>query len=191
MVFSSLEFLYIFMPLFFGVYYLVPAKMRNGILLMGSLCFYAVGTWMVPGHFLLFILSMSIDYFVGRGMERFARRKKLILWLGVLFHILCLGFFKYFPFIAGEISALFSGNGLSLKILLPIGISFYTFQGLSYIIDVYRGTVPAEKSALRFFVYLSMFPQLIAGPIVTYNEVRRDLSCREIRKADVSHGLGI
>ncbi len=191
MVFSSLEFLYIFMPLFFGAYYAVPPKMRNGILLMGSLCFYAVGTWMVPGHFLLFILSMSIDYFVGRGMERFARRKKLILWLGILFHILCLGFFKYFTFIAGEISTLFSGHGLSFKILLPIGISFYTFQGLSYIVDVYRGTVPAEKSALQFFVYLSMFPQLIAGPIVTYNEVRRDLPCREICKADVSRGLGI
>ncbi len=191
MVFSSLEFLYIFMPLFFGAYYAVPPKMRNGILLMGSLCFYAVGTWMVPGHFLLFILSMSIDYFVGRGMERFVRRKKLILWLGILFHILCLGFFKYFPFIAGEISTLFSGHGLSFKILLPIGISFYTFQGLSYIVDVYRGTVPAEKSALQFFVYLSMFPQLIAGPIVTYNEVRRDLPCREIRKSDVSYGLGI
>ena len=190
MVFSSIKFIYIFMPLFFGVYYAVPDRAKNAILLIGSLCFYAVGTWTAPEHFLLFILSMSLDYFVGRGMERFARYKKLILQLGILFHILCLGFFKYFTFIAGELSALFSGHGLSLKILLPIGISFYTFQGLSYLVDVYRGTVQAEKNPVHFFVYLSMFPQLIAGPIVTYPEVQQDLSRRKISRSDISQGLG-
>lgn len=190
MVFSSLKFIYIFMPLFFGVYYAVPHRAKNGILFLGSLCFYAVGTWTAPGHFLLFILSMLLDYIVGRGMEHFPRRKKLILQLGILFHIFCLGFFKYFTFIAGELSSLFTGHGLSFEILLPIGISFYTFQGLSYIVDVYRGTVPAEKSPLQFFVYLSMFPQLIAGPIVTYPEVQKDLPCRRIDKATVNCGFG-
>ncbi len=179
------------MPLFFLGYYAVPARMRNGILLLGSLCFYAVGTWKTPGHFFLFLLSMSVDYFVGRGMEHFPQKKKALLWSGILFHVFCLGFFKYVSFMVGELSALFTGHGLSLHILLPIGISFYTFQGLSYVIDVYRGTVAPEKNPVHFFVYLSMFPQLIAGPIVTYPEVRQELSRRTITKSDISRGLGV
>lgn len=192
MVFSSLKFLYLFMPIFFGIYYAVPSKGKNVILLIGSLCFYAIGTWTSPEHFLIFLISMSIDYLAGILIQRFPRFKKLFLWLGIGFHILCLGFFKYFPFLTEELSALFpkAGFALPFEILLPIGISFYTFQGISYLADVYRGTVPAEKSMLRFFVYLSMFEQLIAGPIVTYPEIRNDLRSRTIDKATVSSGLG-
>ena len=192
MVFSSLQFIFIFMPIFFGIYYAVPGKFRNVILLIGSLCFYAVGTLASPEHFVVFILSMVIDYAVGISMEKFTRRKKLILWLGIVFHMLCLGFFKYFTFIRSEILNLFpnAAIGVNLRILLPIGISFYTFQGISYIVDVYRGSVKAEKSLLRFCVYLSMFEQLIAGPIVTYAQIREDLPSRKITKATVSEGFG-
>lgn len=192
MVFSSLKFLYLFMPIFFGLYYAVPSKGKNAVLLLGSLCFYAIGTWKTPVHFLVFLISMSADYLAGLLMVRFPRFRKHFLLLGISLHILCLGFFKYIPFLTEEAAALFPNAGIALpfEILLPIGISFYTFQGISYLADVYRGTVPAEKSMLRFFVYLSMFEQLIAGPIVTYPEIRRELHSRVIDRTAVSSGLG-
>lgn len=192
MVFSSLPFLYIFMPIFFSIYYAVPSKGKNAILLLGSLCFYAIGTVAAPMHFVIFLLSMAMDYAVGLLIEKRNRYKKRFLWLGIIFHMLCLGFFKYFTFISEEILSLFPNSGikLHLDILLPIGISFYTFQGISYMVDVYRGTIKPEKSLLRFCVYLSMFEQLIAGPIVTYSQIQKDLSSRKIDKSMVSEGIG-
>ncbi len=192
MVFSSLPFLYIFMPIFFGIYYAVPSRVKNLVLLLGSLCFYAVGTLKTPIHFLIFLLSMVVDYLVGRQIEKRPEHKKWFLWMGVLFHILCLGFFKYFTFLSAEILKFFPNSGihLDLGIVLPIGISFYTFQGISYIADVYRGKVKAEKSLLRFCVYLSMFEQLIAGPIVTYSQIKDDLPERKIDKETVFGGFG-
>ncbi len=192
MVFSSIEFIYVFMPIFFGVYYAVPNKAKNAILLMGSLCFYAVGTFSAPEHFIIFILSMVIDYLVGGSIEKFSNHKKVFLWLGILYHVVCLGFFKYFTFVGNEIVSLFPNANvkLHLHILLPIGISFYTFQGISYIVDVYKGTIRAEKSLLRFCVYLSMFEQLIAGPIVTYSQIQEELPSRKINKSIVSEGFG-
>lgn len=193
MVFSSIPFLYVFMPIFFGVYYLVPDRRKNAVLLLGSLCFYAVGTLETPGHFFVFLLSMVVDYLVGALIELYTARKKLFLILGICFHLVCLGFFKYFAFFVNDVLGVIPGVELSmdLKILLPIGISFYTFQGISYIADVYRGKIRAERSLLRFCVYISMFEQLIAGPIVTYSQVRRDLRKRRIRKQDVLDGLGL
>lgn len=192
MVFSSLQFVFIFMPIFFGIYYAVPSRFRNLILLVGSLCFYAVGTLRTPVHFIIFILSMVIDYIIALAMEKFTKRKKLFLCLGIAFHILCLGFFKYFTFVSNEVLSLFPNTAIkiNLHILLPIGISFYTFQGISYITDVYRGKVKAERSLLQFCVYLSMFEQLIAGPIVTYSQIQADLPSRKINKSIVSAGFG-
>lgn len=190
MVFSSLPFLLVFMPIFFGLYYFVPPKGRNIILLLGSLCFYAVGTWNAPAHFILFLASMVLDYILGVEMERHEDKKKLLLTLGVVFHLLALGFYKYFTFLSQEILKFFPGAHLDLNILLPIGISFYTFQGISYIADVYKGKVRAEKSLLRFCVYLSMFEQLIAGPIVTYSQVKDRLKVRKITLPMVVDGLG-
>ena len=193
MVFSSIPFLYVFMPLFFGIYYLAPGRWRNVVLLMGSLCFYAVGTVKAPLHFLLFLVSMAVDYLAGALMQLHRERKKQILIVGVGFHLLCLGWFKYAGFFVNEVLTLIPGINWSvdLNLLLPIGISFYTFQGISYLADVYRGRIRAERSPLRFFVFISMFEQLIAGPIVTYPEVRRDLRNRTLSKEQVLEGFGI
>lgn len=192
MVFSSLPFVLLFMPIFFGIYYAVPSRGKNAILLLGSLVFYAVGTVQAPEHFAIFILSMALDYVLGRRMEQNPGRKRFYLVTGVVFHLLALGFFKYVPFMVGELHQAFSWVPVEFTryILLPIGISFYTFQGISYLADVYRGTVPVEKSPVRFFVYISMFPQLIAGPIVTYGQVREHLRERRLEKAAVLDGLG-
>lgn len=173
MVFSSLPFLFIFLPVFFGCYYLVPGCKRNIILLAGSLCFYFVGTWEHPEHLILFLISILLDFSLGYLIEKRPQHKTAALSAGILFHLICLGTFKY------------SGLGLTL----PIGISFYTFQGISYLADVYRGRVPAEKSLLRFSVYLAMFEQLIAGPIVTYDSVRPQLARRKLLPEVVLKGL--
>ena len=190
MVFSSLQFLLIFMPIFFGFYYFVPSKYRNVILLLGSLSFYAVGTVTAPEHFVVFILSMVMDYTVGVLIKKYKTHKKAFLITGIVLHLISLGFFKYFTFIAREVSGIFPQFNANLDILLPIGISFYTFQGISYIADVYKGKVKAERSLLRFCVYISMFEQLIAGPIVTYAEVKNELPSRVIKKSAVIKGLG-
>lgn len=175
MVFSSLSFLFLFLPVFFGCYYLAPARARNAVLLAGSLCFYFFGTREHPEHLILFLVSILLDFFLGLLIERRPRYKKAVLCTGVFFHLACLGTFKY------------AGLGLTL----PIGISFYSFQGISYLADVYRRRVPAEKSLLRFGVYLAMFEQLIAGPIVPYDSVRRRLARRKIPSELVFKGIRI
>lgn len=190
MVFSSLQFVFIFIPIFFLCYYRVPARMRNAILLAGSLCFYFVGTVKNPEYLILLIVSILIDFALGRCMEKHPNKKKVFLILGVVFHVLSIVAFKYLSFILGEAQSLFPNLTLSVNIVLPIGISFYTFQGISYIADVYRGKVEAEKSLLHYAVYISMFEQLIAGPIVTYDHVQKDLAHREIEKSVVLEGIG-
>ena len=172
MVFSSLEFIFIFMPIFFGCYYFVPNRVKNVVLLFGSLCFYFVGTITHPGHMILFLISIIADFAIGLLMERHSEHRKVYLTAGIVFRLLILLTFK------------FSG-------LPPIGISFYTFQGISYLVDVYRGTVEAENSLLRYAVYLSMFEQLIAGPIVTYGRVKEALRQRKTKISSVMNGIGI
>lgn len=175
MVFSSLKFIFIFLPIFFGCYYLVPDHWKNEILFLGSMCFYATGTIGHPMHFLIFVISMVLDFTLGNFIEEFPKQKKQYLTAGVGFHLISLGMFKY------------SGLGLTL----PIGISFYTFQGISYLADVYRGKVRAEKSLLRYCVYISMFEQLIAGPIVTYSQVKENLRHRSIPVSTIANGIRI
>lgn len=191
MVFSSLQFIFIFMPIFFGCYYLVPNRIKNVILLMGSLCFYFIGTLHHPAHFILFLISILIDFFVGLFIEQYGKYRKLLLVLGILFHLLSLSAFKYLGFVLGEVSRLFPAFAWTTNLLLPIGISFYTFQGISYLADVYRGTITAEKSLLRYAVYISMFAQLIAGPIVTYSQVKKALRRRKISITAATNGIGI
>lgn len=191
MVFSSLEFMFIFMPIFFLAYYLVPWKAKNIILLLGSLTFYFVGTINNPEHFALFVLSIIVDFFAAQLMEKYEKHKKLFLCLGVFFHLISLGVFKYSGFILGEISKISDSFNFATQIALPIGISFYTFQGISYIADVYKGKTKAEKSLLNYAVYISMFEQLIAGPIVTYDQVSNELRHRKITCEDIIKGYGI
>ncbi len=191
MVFSSLQFILIFMPLLFGAYYLLPAKFRDSVLFAGSLCFYFVGTVHNPEHFILFVISIVLDLYIAVAIEKFQNRKKLFLAIGVLFHLLCLATCKYSGFLFGEINKIAPSLDLALDIVLPIGISFYTFQGISYIADVYRGTIKAEKSLLKYGVYISMFEQLIAGPIVTYRQVRKELYRRKLTIVKLIKGIEI
>lgn len=191
MVFSSLQFIFIFIPIFFGCYYVMPDKYKNIILLLGSLSFYFVGTKDNPEYFILFLLSIMLDFGIGLAIEKYERHKKLFLIVGVVFHLLCLGTFKYSGFLFGEINRLVPSLDLAIQFILPIGISFYTFQGISYIADVYKGTIRAEQSLLDYAVYLSMFEQLIAGPIVTYSHVEKELHSRKIRMAAVLRGVSI
>lgn len=191
MVFSSLPFIGIFLPIFFAFYYLVPKNMKNAILFAGSLIFYFVGTVDHLEHYILFLLCVILDFWLGILIEKYQKQKKLLLIFGIIFHFGTLFCYKYLGFVAGEVNELVPGLNLVVDLVLPIGISFYTFQGVSYLVDVYRGTVPAEKSLLNYGVYITMYEQLIAGPIVTYNDVRKELHNREIKLQAVLNGLGI
>ena len=196
MVFSSLTFIFIFLPVFFAVYYLLPARHRNHWILLGSLAFYAYGTIDEPVAFFLIICSVAVNYAAGIGMGKHERRRKLILTIALIYNFGCLFVFKYLNFLAFSVSDLMnvfvptSGEAAPIvHLLLPIGISFYTFQIVSYLIDVYRGDIPAERSPVKLGTYLCMFSQLIAGPIVTYPTVSERLSKREITLAGVNSGL--
>jgi len=191
MVFSSLNFVLIFMPVFFACYYIVPEKWKNAVLLIGSLSFYLVGTLKTPYHFALFVLSIIVDFEVGVGIEKYQKHKKAILVSGILFHLIALSVFKYSDFVFSQLTPFIPKLSEIPSLGLPIGISFYTFQGISYIADVYRGKTKAEKSVLRYAVYIAMFEQLIAGPIVTYSRVKGSLRSRKINASAVLCGLGM
>ena len=179
MVFSSINFLLIFFPIFFTCYYLTPNKYKNYTLLLGSLAFYFIGTLNAPYHFVLLIACMLVDFFAGLGISRSEKHKKLLLVLGIIFHLICLCTFKYASFIIGELGKLSDSFNITVNIILPIGISFYTFQTMSYTIDVYRRTAKVQKNIINLAAYVTMFPQLIAGPIVRYQDVADQLEYRE------------
>lgn len=175
MVFSSFVFLLAFLPIVLLLYYLCPARLRNLVLLVFSLVFYA---WGEPVYVLIMLFSIVFDYANGRLIEHFKNKNcpgkaKAALIVDLCGNLAILGFFKYTDFVIGSINSI-TGAGLSLlHIALPIGISFYTFQTMSYTIDVYRGEVAAQKNILTFATYVTLFPQLIAGPIVQYKTVEK------------------
>ena len=190
MLFSSIPFLYYFLPLVLAVYFLVPRGLKNAVLFASSLLFYA---WGEPRFCLFMLLSILQGYVFGRLIEKNAENRKwskIFLTASVLLSLGLLGYCKYADFFISSLNAV---TGLSLKLLrvaLPIGISFYTFQILSYVVDVYRRDVPAQKSLLKLGTYIAMFPQLIAGPIVRYAEIAPQLDERETTLEDVSAGAG-
>ena len=188
MVFSSVLFLFRFLPIFMICYYVAPRGMKNLILLFGSLFFYA---WGEPVYVLLMLFSIAVDYFNGRMIERFRGTPKARLFLlsSVVINLFVLGFFKYADFLIGTVNAVFGADLPLLNLPLPIGISFYTFQTMSYTIDVYRGEAKVQKNLLDFSVFVTMFPQLIAGPIVKYRDVARELRSRSADICAISHGL--
>lgn len=188
MVFSSVIFLFRFFPLFFVCYYAAPKRMKNFILFLGSLFFYA---WGEPVYVLLMLFSTMVDYTHGRMLERFRGRKaaRAILLSSVLINLSVLCFFKYVDFLIGTINSLTGSSLPQMGLPLPIGISFYTFQTMSYTIDVYRGEAKVQKNLLDFGVYVTMFPQLIAGPIVKYREVEERLHDRQVSLQAISAGL--
>lgn len=182
MVFSSLSFIFIFLPIFLFIYYFTPYKLKNFILFAGSMIFYGIGVMGNPFYIILFIISIAVNYIIGVAVEN-NPRKKILLILGLIYNFAWLFLFKYSSFM---LSGLFEVS----EFVLPLGISFYTFQMVSYIIDVYRGDVKAEKSIITLGAYISMFPQLIAGPIVTYGTVRKKLhSKRRFQITNLASGL--
>ena len=180
MVFSSNVFLFFFLPLTLLLYTLCPRRFRNALLLAASLLFYA---WGEPVYLSLMVFTILLNYLSGRLLDAPERRpgsRKRVLVLALAMNLSLLGFFKYAGFLARTLNALLPAN-LRLpvpEIPLPIGISFYIFQAMSYTIDVFRGQVSAERDLLRFGTYVSLFPQLIAGPIVRYRDVAQQLKSR-------------
>jgi len=191
MVFSSLLFIFRFLPLFFITYILSPIKYRNLILLIGSLLFYSFGE---PKYFIVMIASILVDYFVGINIENnFDNRKKCkhLLLISILFNMGSLFFFKYFNFFINNVNMILGLSINELNITLPLGISFYSFQTLSYSIDVYRGEVKAERNIIDFGAFVSSFPQLIAGPIVKYSDIDKEIKNREIKLTNIEEGIKI
>ena len=188
MLFSSIPFLFYFLPIVTAIYFLVPFRLKNTVLLLASLVFYA---WGEPKYVVLMIASILLFFFCGLAIGKAAERKWKKFWLtvSVVVSLALLAVFKYADFFVESFNAV---TGLSLpllKLALPIGISFYTFQCLSFTVDVYRGTAEVQKNILSFGAYVALFPQLIAGPIVRYVDVARELNSRSHSWADVTLGL--
>ncbi len=188
MLFSSITFLYYFFPAVLILYFIAPKKLKNTVLLLSSLIFYA---WGEPKYIFLMLISIICGYVCGLLIEKFKGKtaSKVTLVFSCLISLGMLGYFKYADFFITNFNAV---TGLSLpllKIALPIGISFYTFQILSYTVDVYRGTVPAQRNFINLAAYVTMFPQLIAGPIVRYSDVEKQLTERTHSIAKASEGV--
>ena len=184
MVFSNLIFLYLFLPLCLAAYFLcrsVPAK--NAVLIVFSLIFYA---WGEPVYLFLMIAAAAVNWGFGLLIEK--RHKRVFLVLALVLDLGYLAVFKYTGFVVENLNALFGASIPVPVIALPIGISFYTFQALSYTVDVWRGDVPAQRSFAKFLLYISLFPQLIAGPIVRYADVAGQIDARSFDAADAFYG---
>ncbi len=188
MLFSSIPFLYYFLPIVIICYFLVPRQLKNTVLLLFSLVFYA---WGEPKYVLLMLATIGLFYGCGIAIGKAQTKpfKTFWLWVSVAVGVGLLAVFKYADFFVESFNAV-TGLGIPLlRLALPIGISFYTFQSLSYTIDVYRGNVPVQKNIISFGAYVTLFPQLIAGPIVRYADVNRELDSRTHSWADICLGL--
>lgn len=177
MLFSSITFLYVFLPCVLIFYFAVPKKFKNSVLLISGLLFYA---WGEPKYVFLMIGAILFNYICGIIIENNREKvfAKITLTSSIIVNLGMLAYFKYTDFFIDSFNLLFNIELPLLKIALPIGISFYTFQILSYVIDVYRGTVKAQKNIINLGAYIVMFPQLVAGPIVRYSDINRSLSSR-------------
>ena len=195
MLFSSLVFLWYFLPAVFLLYFITKnLHIRNGVLLAASLFFYA---WGEPKYVILMLVSIGLNYFFGLWIGRMQskHRMRLAVTTCVFLNLLLLGYFKYFNFaveIANSLLSCFAGGAYTLsfrEIALPVGISFYTFQALSYVVDVYRGTIQAQKNIFHLALYISFFPQLIAGPIVKYHDVCEQIGNRQCTAEGMAYGI--
>ncbi|MBS4194335.1 MBOAT family O-acyltransferase [Lederbergia citri] len=188
MVFSSIVFLFVFLPITLFIYYLSHRKMKNLLLLILSLIFYA---WGEPIYILLMLLSAVMDYLHGLLIAKFKGKvfAKLFLLSSLIFNIGLLSFFKYADFFIENLNLLMGADLKLLNLPLPIGISFYTFQTMSYTIDVYRGKVQPQKNPIALAMYICLFPQLIAGPIVRYETIEKELVHRRVTIHQFADGV--
>mgnify|MGYP000918307980 CR=1 FL=1 len=189
MVFSSLNFIFVFLPLVLLLYYLAPRRFRNAVLFLASLFFYA---WGEPVYIVLMLFSTLVDYVHGLLINRFRDSKnlaRLFLLSSVVINLGLLGFFKYAGFLLRVLNSICGLELVEFSLPLPIGISFYTFQTMSYTIDVYRDRIPVQRNFIDFATYVSFFPQLIAGPIVRYREIAAQLVDRQ--ESTASFGSGV
>lgn len=198
MVFNSIAFIMYFMPVFFLVYYILPASYKNAWLFLASLGFYYYGVRGNPGYLLLMIMSVVVNFVAGKliAAQKTKRARKAWLVVGIVYDLGWLILFKYLGFLIENLNALFGAMHVKVQLetwnlILPIGISFYTFQIISYLVDVYRRETKAEKSLISLGTYLCMFPQLIAGPIVNYHLIQEQLHKRKHSMEKVESGLKV
>lgn len=197
MLFSSMTFIYVFLPIVCSIYLLVRNELKNHVLLIASLLFYA---WGEPKYLAIMIFTILINYIFAILIEKARNQtktnafksifinKKLLLSLCIIANLSILGYFKYFNFLAENINYLFKSNVDFIKVIMPIGISFYTFQSISYVMDVYRGQ-SAQKDMYKLALYIALFPQLIAGPIVKYHEISAQIESRLVNFSTLSYGI--
>ncbi|NLY72366.1 MAG: MBOAT family protein [Tissierellia bacterium] len=176
MLFSSLGFLYYFLPLVLVLYFLAPDRLKNKVLLLASLIFYG---WGEPRLILLMLISILVHYLLGIRIEEDEENSKLWLILSIVFQLGLLGYYKYSNFFIDNVNHIFKTSLPLLKVSLPLGISFYSFQIMSYTIDVYRKETRAQRSYTDLATYISLFPQLVAGPIVRYSQIAESLKYRQ------------
>ena len=192
MLFSSTVFLFLFLPIVLGIYFIIPKKLKNTFLLLASLFFYA---WGETFFVMLMIFSIFFNYICGLLIEKFKKRKvsTIILILSIIGNLGLLGFFKYTNFIVNNINSVITLIKLPIinlsPVHLPIGISFFTFQAMTYVIDIYKNISPAQKNPINIALYISLFPQLIAGPIVRYHDIARQLLERSTTIEKFSYGI--
>lgn len=191
MVFSSLTFLYFFLPIVLALYFAVPKKAKNIVLFISGFIFYA---WGEPFYIVIMIISTIIDYTAGRFMDKFDDREKMrtvFLLVSVIMNLSLLAVFKYSSFFITNINFLFGTSFTDPNLPLPIGISFYTFQSMSYTIDLYMRNIKVQKNIINFTSYVTLFPQLVAGPIVRYEDVANEIDHRTITTSKIAEGIGI
>lgn len=189
MVFSSVVFLYIFLPIMLLIYFIVPSKFKNAVMIAASLIFFA---WGEIRYILIMLILAVMDFWCGQKINKYyddKKKKKIFLFIDVGVNLAILFFFKYADFIIANVNGITGFEIPLLNIPLPIGVSFNTFQSLSYIIDVYRGTVKCEKSFYNYLTYTTLFPQIIAGPIVRYETVDEELEVKNISLDNFSNGM--
>ena len=191
MIFSSIFFLFVFLPVTLVLYFVLPWKLKNTLLLIVSLIFYA---WGEPVYVFLMLFSIVFNYISGIEIHRYREENnqrflRFSFWFTVAVNLAILGFFKYYGFLITNLNVILPMDIPYKELALPVGISFYTFQTLSYIIDVYKGEVPVQKNFINFGTYVTMFPQLIAGPIVRYADIDAQLARRNLSLYKFGHGV--
>ena len=181
-----MTFVFVFLPIVISLYYLARKELRNYILLGASVIFYA---WGEPKYFLVMMLIVAVNYFSALLMERFQSLRRLFVSLAILTDFGVLGFFKYTNFLIENLNLLLHGGIDPIRVVMPIGISFYIFQSVSYLIDVYRREIPAQRDFYKLFLFIALFPQMIAGPILKYHDVAGQIEHREFEFEHFAYGV--